>query len=400
LNHTSVEHPWFAAARRDPESPFNDYYIWVDTNPGYFGPWSQPVWHAAGDRYYYGLFWSGLPDLNLTNPTVTAELQDIARFWLDDMGVDGFRLDAVKHLIEEGRQQEHTPATLDWLADFNAFTEQVRPGVLTVGEIFSGSPLVAQYVPAGVDIAFEFNLATTMIDSVRRRSKDGLIAIQQQALDYFPQYATFLTNHDQNRVMSELRGDVASAKVAATLLLTNPGVPFVYYGEEIGMQGQKPDERIRTPMQWTSDPDNAGFSTVSAWQAPDASVTEFNVAAQTDDPDSLLSHYRRLIHLRNNSPALQYGSYTLVESSERPVYSFLRHTADEVVLVLVNLNHREISDYELNLAASPLREDVTAEWLLGEGDIRAPSVNAAGGFAAYVPLDTLPPRSSFIIRLR
>ena len=402
INHTSAQHPWFISSRDEPDSPWANFYIWADSDPGYRGPGNQPVWHPAGDRFYYGLFWDQMPDLNFTASAVTAEIHDIARFWLEEMRVDGFRIDAVKHLIEDGEAQEHTPATLTWLSEFNDYVDTVQPGALTLGEIWSGSINIAPYVPESVDLAFEFNLATTMIDAVKRRSKDGLVAIQGQALEFYPpgQYAAFLTNHDQNRAMSEFRGDVGSAKVAATLLLTNPGVPFLYYGEEIGMQGQKPDERIRTPMQWTDDPTNAGFSTGTAWEAPDSSTAEFNVALQGDDPESLLSHYRHLIHLRNASPALRRGGLTMVESSERPVYSFLRHTAHETVLVLINLNHREIADYTLHLDAGPLATGIEATWLLGTGDLHAPVVNAAGGFDNYRPVDVLPPRSSFVIQFR
>ncbi len=401
LNHSSSQHPWFLDARQGADAPYADYYVWADDYPGYLGPANQVVWHPAGDRYYYGLFWDGMPDLNYRSPAVTAEMYAVARYWLRDLGVDGFRLDAVKHLIENGEQQEHTPATLAWLKSFHTFAGGVAPDSLLVGEIWSGSDQVARYVPGAVDIAFEFNLATTIIDAVKRRSKDALTAIQRQVLAAYPpgQYAAFLTNHDQNRVMSEFRGDVGMARTAATILLTNPGVPFLYYGEEIGMQGQKPDERIRTPMQWTDDPDHAGFSTVPAWQPPDASAAAFNVAAQTDDPQSLLSHYRRLIHLRNQSPALRHGHMTLVDSSARPVYSFLRHTPDETLLVVINLNHQEVTDYSLSLENGPLLPQPQAELLLGEGTVQAPQVNDTGGFSEYTPLQVLPPRSSFIVRL-
>jgi glycosidase len=401
INHTSDQHPWFLSAQTGPDSPYADYYIWRDEHPGYSGPASQTVWHPLGDRFYYGLFWGGMPDLNYENPAVTTEMLDIARFWLEDMRVDGFRLDAVKHLIEDGPQQEHTPATLEWLGEFHRFSESVNPAALLVGEVWSGSSQVARYVPGAVDIAFEFNLALTLVDAVRRRSQDALRDIQTQALGYYPpgQYAAFLTNHDQDRVMSAFRGDVGSAKATATLLLTNPGVPFIYYGEEIGMQGQKPDERIRTPMQWTADPQHAGFSTVPAWQPPDASAAAFNVAGQTDDPDSLLSHYRRLIHLRNASPALRQGDWTPVDSGARPVYAFLRHTSAETLLIVVNLNHREITDYALSLDTGPLAGQVMAETLLGADGVNAPAITPSGGFTAYKPLDSLPPRSSLIIRL-
>ena len=400
MNHISVEHPWFVEASSDPAAFTNDYFIWADEYPGYRGPWNEVAWHPAGERYYYGVFSPGMPDLNLSNPSVTAELYDVARFWLEDMGVDGFRLDAAKHLIEAGEQQEDTPATLEWLADFKAYVKQTWPDALIVGEIYSESDRVAPYVPASVDVAFDFDLADTMIDAVQRRNKDILIAHQEQVLELYPagQYGAFLSNHDQTRVMSHFLGDMEPAKLLAVLLLTNPGVPFMYYGEEIAMQGNKPDTRIRTPMQWTGDPFNAGFSTVTAWQVPDASAARANIAAQTDAPDSLLNHYRQLIHLRNDSPALQHGDYLLVESSAAPVYSFLRYTDDEIVMVLINLHQRAVTDYELHLETGPLSPEVEAELLFGEGLVTPPTTNTASGFDAYVPLETLPPRSSFVLR--
>jgi len=400
INHTSSQHPWFVMSA-DGDPAYADYYIWSDTDPGYGGPSGQQVWHPLGSRYYYGLFSSEMPDLNYYNPAVNDEIHNVVKFWLDDMGVDGFRLDAVKYIIEEGENQENTPSTLEWMRGFNDFVHSVSPDALTVGEIWSGSSIVSKYVPNQVNLAFEFDLATTIVDGVRRRSKDAITAVQTQALELYPpgQYAAFLTNHDQNRVMNAFRDDLGSAKVAATILLTNPGVPFIYYGEEIGMNGAKPDERIRTPMQWTDNAENAGFSSATPWESLDSSYETANVAAQTDDPDSLLNHYRSLINLRSQHPALQIGEFLIVESSERPIYSFIRHTPDETLLILINLNHREIDDYELNLSEGPLNRAASAELLFGEAEVSAPTVNANGGFDSYIPIPVLPPRSSFIIRL-
>ena len=399
VNHTSVQHPWFVDSARGPESPYDDYYVWSEDNPGYGGPDNQKVWHELNGRWYYGLFWDGMPDLNYNNPVVTSEMEDIARFWLEDMGVDGFRLDAIKHIVEEGQDQEHTGSTLAWMRDFNGFIKQVNPDALTVGEVWSGSPIVARYVPDAVDMAFEFDLAATMVDAARRRSGSALAQVQARALELYPQYAAFLTNHDQNRVMTEMGGDVGAAKVAASLLLTGPGIPFIYYGEEIGMQGQKPDPRIRTPMQWGSNTINAEFTTGDPWEPLSDGVDEFNVADQIVDPDSLLNHYRALIHLRNDHEALRRGEMTLIDSSERPVYAFLRHTENEILLVLINMNHREMTGYTLSLEAGPLAGVNRAEVLLGAGTANLPDINEAGGFTDYVPLATLPPRSTTIIRL-
>lgn len=400
MNHTSSSHPWFVEAiKRNPE--YEDWYIWVDEHPGYLGPWGQQVWYRQSDRYYYAVFWSGMPDLNFTNPAVTEAMFDIITFWLDDMGVDGFRLDAVKHIIEDGRIQENAAATHAWLQGFHHHVRSVSPDALMVGEAWTDTDKVIDYIGDEVDVAFEFDLAETILQSVQFNNSSFVKARQRIINASYPrsQYAAFITNHDQNRVMSVLRGDTGKAKVAASILLTNPGVPFIYYGEEIGMMGEKPDERIRTPMQWTTTGGTGGFSSGRPWEALQNDHPMVNVATQTDDPDSLLSHYRSLIQLRNQSAALRVGEMTIVESETRPVYAYLRHSSAETVLVLMNLDNDPVEDYVLSLAAGPLSAGAGVELLYGDGEIVAPEVNADGGFDAYTPLSTLPPYSTFIIRL-
>ncbi|MCL4246789.1 MAG: DUF3459 domain-containing protein [Anaerolineae bacterium] len=405
LNHTSVLHPWFQASLRG-EAPYADWYVWRDSDPGYLGPDGQRVWHQYEDRFYYGVFWEGMPDLNLENPALTAALHDIATFWLDDMGVDGFRLDAVKHYVEDGEDQINTPETIAWATGFSQHVHAVKPDALTVGEIWSSSYDIAPYVPEAVDIAFEFDLATALWTSAQQRNPGGAVSLYNRALDLYPpgQFAAFLTNHDQNRVMSELRGDVDAARVAASLLLTGPGVPFLYYGEEIGMMGRKPDERVRTPMQWTADPVTAGFTEAARpWEPIATEGLEFNVAAETGDPDSLLSHYRGLIHLRNAHPALRTGAYLPLESDSRRVYAFLRHDDDETLLVIVNMDRQPTEDYALTMNTGPLSDSVQAEALYGlapETALPAPVLNAMGGFDDYAPLPQLEARQTIIIRLR
>ena len=315
LNHTSNEHPWFVASRIGDEA-YRDWYIWADEDPGYAGPWGAPAWHRAGQRYYYGVFWEGMPDLNLEKAAVTQALKDAASFWLRDIGVDGFRLDAIKHLIEAGQRQENTPESRAWLADYEAHLEAVKRHSFTVGEIY-GAPafIVARYLDDGaIDAGFDFNLADKMISAAQRGVHRDVKRAHQIATREYPQnrFATFLSNHDQDRLANRLLFDTGKNKVAASLHLTGPGVPFLYYGEEVGMSGTKPDERLRTPMHWDGAR-LAGFTTVvSPWQPLQAreNVASANVAAQTDDPDSLLSHYRSLIHLRNTYPALNRGGFT------------------------------------------------------------------------------------------
>lgn len=400
MNHTSNEHPWFVDAQI-PGSAHEQWYIWTDDPPGYLSPWGSAVWHRLGNRYYYGLFWSGMPDLNYENGAVTEAMRDIIRFWLTDMGADGFRLDAVRHLIEDGAVQANTPATRIWLQDFYRYVHSLKPDALTVGEAWDITAEAAKYVGDQVDMVFEFNLAEAILSALWRGDNQALIKAQQAALDLFPagQYAAFLTNHDQNRVMNQLRDDVDRAKAAATLLLTNPGMPFIYYGEEIGMRGAKPDERIRTPMQWDGTA-AAGFTTGQPWEGLSTGFEEVNVAAQTGDPTSLLSHYRALIRLRNAHPALRVGDMTLVDAGSRQVYSYLRHGEGETLLVVVNLSDKEVSDYKLTLSAGPLAGAPDATLLLGDGQPAAPTVNSAGGLDAYVPLPVLPPYGAFVIQLQ
>ena len=327
VNHTSSRHPWFIESRLG-RQPYADWYIWEDENPGYAGPWGAVAWHRAGARYYYGVFWDGMPDLNFTNPAVTAEMHDIATFWLEEVGVDGFRLDAIKHIIEVGESQENRPESRHWLSAYETHLETVKRNSFTVGEIFNGpSFIVARYVDEdAIDIGFDFRLADEMISAAQRGTNRELARAHRTAMRDYPlnQFATFLTNHDQDRLANRLLNDHSRNKAAASLLLTGPGVPFLYYGEEIGMNGVKPDERIRTPMHWENAP-LAGFTTGDrVWQPLQSAdnVAAANVADQTRDPASLLSHYRRLIHLRNSHSALRQGGMTAVDSSARAIYAF------------------------------------------------------------------------------
>jgi glycosidase len=400
LNHTGIEHPWFVASRaRDAE--YANWYVWNDRDPRFRGPDGQQVWHPLDRRYYYALFWGRMPDLNLTNPTVTDELYDISRYWLEEIGVDGFRLDAVKHFIEEGQVQENTPSTHRWLRDYRDYLREIAPDAFTIGEAWSTSFEAAEYVEnGGVDLVFEFDLATTMVYSARQRNADGMVTMQNRLLDLYPpgQYGAFLTNHDQNRVMSELRGNIDAARVAASLLLTGPGVPFIYYGEEIGMTGIKPDERIRTPMQWTAQPRTAGFTTArQPWQPLGEGVDRgVSVEAQTGDPASLLSHYRALVHLRSAHPALRTGDYLSIDTDSRRVYAFLRRTPDETLLVLINVHDEPQTDYVLNAAGANLPES-TPEVVFGPA-LPLPAAAAPGDLTDYQPFPELPPRSTTIVR--
>ena len=402
INHTSEHHPWFLASRnRDPQ--YADYYVWSDTDPGFRGPESQTVWHRKGDRFVYGVFNGLIPDLNFTNPAVTAEMYAIAEFWLEEMGVDGFRVDAVKYVVEEGRALENTVSTHDWLAAFHSHIRAINPDALLVGEIWDSTSTVVRYVGGEMDIAFEFDLAVSMVRSATFALSGTLVRGLEPVLRAYPpgQYATFLTNHDQDRLFSQAQNNLNSARLGAAFLLTTPGVPFVYYGEEIAMEGKRTlpstDNERRTPMQW-EDSANAGFTSGTPWFPINASFHDFNVAELQADPASVLNLYRDLIQLRVRTPALQSGGFTLITSASRKVLAFARHTAGQTVIVLVNTDDAPVLDYALS-GTLPITSVSGAVSLYGYDHPGVPELAADGSFTAYQPFSELPPFSVMIYEL-
>jgi len=359
LNHTGVDHPWFQDALMNSDSPYHDWYIWSADDPGYLGPWGQVVWHPTtrANGYYYGIFWEGMPDLNYRNPDVTAEARRISRFWLDK-GVDGYRLDAIKHLIEDGPIQEDTPETHAWLEDYGAFLAADYPDVLTIGEIFGAttSTLTAYFDPPQLTGYYHFGIADELINAVNSGSGNNLTTVVSSALASNPSqsFSTFLTNHDQTRAMTVIGGDVNEAKLAATALLTLPGLPFIYYGEEVGMTGDKPDERLRTPMQWSADALTGGFTSSLPWEPFQDNQSYVNVASQAGDPASLLNHYRRLIHLHAVHPALGSGDFIPITISTRGLTAYLRVDGDDIVLVILNFGDERENAPTFTLAAGAL----------------------------------------------
>jgi glycosidase len=200
--------------------------------------------------------------------------------------------------------------------------------------------------------------------------------------------------------MSQLNGDEGAAKIAASILLTSPGVPFIYYGEEIGLMGRKPDENIRLPMQWTGHAPGAGFTEGTPWRSPGPAPGGGNVAQQAEDPGSLLSHYRNLIHMRNKHEALRIGDWKPVSAQPGRILAFLRQSDEETLLVLINPSRRVVEEFTLTLENGFAADgEVGAELLFGEGDVRPPTLNESGGFDEYEPLEVLSPQSTYIIQI-
>lgn len=412
MNHTSSRHPAFIASK-DPQAPEREWYIWTDTNPGYRGPWGQQVWHRPRDErggermeaggFYYGLFGGDMPDLNFRSPGATEMMLGVTRHWLTEYAIDGYRLDAVRHLIEEGRQQDNTPATHEWLKKYRSFYKGVDPEAMCIGEVWASTEVASSYVGDQVDLAFEFDLAQAMIDSARTGDAGRYCAAMDKVLRFYPpnQYGTFLTNHDQTRVMTQIRRDPGAMRVAAALLLTGPGVPFVYYGEEIGMTGDKPDPDLRTPMQWEAE-GAAGFTKGAPWRAVNTDVTKgVSVAAQSDDPESLLSWYRQLIRLRARVPGLASGSYTPIETGSPEVVAYHRSSGSgHGAVVVINLAAKAVDAYGLNLPASGLHEKSGLRFRLGaEGPVPRPRLKDQGGFRNWRPVDPLPPHGCVVVEV-
>jgi glycosidase len=334
LNHASRDHPFFLEALRDTTSPYRSWFRWSKTGGN--------NWHKSPvrDEYYYGFFWSGMPDLNFENPAVLEEAKRVSRYWLDSLGVDGFRLDAIRHLIEVGDQNANTPGTHAVLRDYGQYIRSIAPQSYTIGEVWDNTDNILTYYPDQLDAYFAFPISDALMDAVRSGKAGRLIPTVLQFLAAQPAYrwAPFQRNHDQTRTMTFLGNDLAGAKLAATILLTLPGLPFVYYGEEIGMTGDKPDERLRTPMHWTTGGGPAaGFTQGKPWEALQPDSLTANVAAQDRAPGSLLNLYRRLMRDRAANSALRNGALIPVETGNESVLAYIRQDGTRAVLVVANL---------------------------------------------------------------
>lgn len=366
LNHASSEHPWFKAAA-DPKHPeharYRDFFVWRDVAPAWKRPWDgAPVWHAGPHgRHYYGLFWGGMPDLNLENPAVLHEMTESMAFWLA-RGVDGFRLDAVRHLSESPNGVlVDVDGSHRALRTVRTTLEKRFPGALFVGEAWSEPAAIAKYVGAGDELhmAFSFGTAAGVMEAVGDGLRLPLWKALEEAEGAFVDRsfeAPFLTNHDMRRAMRAFGGDVTKAKLAAAVLFALPGTPFVYYGEEIGMQGgpSPADEDKRTPMRFTATPPHHGFTTgTSAWRAAPEAVG-VDVATQQAS-GGLWRMYQELIALRHHHRALSVGTATrpAQEGGGRGAIALLREHAGERVLFIANLHSAPAPAFSVAVAGAP-----------------------------------------------
>ncbi|HUJ27730.1 MAG TPA: alpha-amylase family glycosyl hydrolase [Myxococcales bacterium] len=357
LNHTGSGHPWFVDSASSPSSAHRDWYVWSATDLGWDPPFGGgDTWHPQNGAWFYGLFGGGMPDLNYNTPAVHDAVKGIAGYWLG-RGADGFRLDAARYLYEngEGGGQQDQPQTHAFWKEFSAYVRSVSPSATLVGEAWADPATIAAYYGdttalAGGDelpLAFDFPLAGAIVDSARSGSATELINTIQAVQGAYPAGATdvpFLTNHDMVRAASAMGNDAGAMASAVAVLLTLPGTPFLYYGEEVGLRegNQNGDLGKRTPMPWSDDGIGGGFTTASPWTPFAPGRTTANVKAQQGDPASLWSRYRALIDARHRSGALARGGFQLLTAPDG-VVAFLRATTVETVLVAHNLGSAQVT---------------------------------------------------------
>src|SRR5437773_2158493 len=297
----------------------------------------------------------------------------------------------------------HASSEHAFLHEYAAHVRSVKPDAYTVGEVWGNIDAVMPYYPDQLTSYFGFELADSLLAAVRTGSAAGLLSGFLRLQDTLPAYrwSPFLSNHDGTRSLTVLGGNIARAKLAATLLLTLPGLPFIYYGEEIGMTGDKPDPRLRTPMQWSPRP-GLGFTSGTAWESAQPDSLTTTVAAQDTNPGSLLNLYRRLIHLRRENEALGTGRLLPLSASSPQVVAYLRRAGDHAVLVVANLGATAASRVSVASPDSVLPPGrYSTRNLLRGSPGAALQVSRTGRIRGYVPLPgRLAPRQSLILDLR
>ena len=345
VNHTSDQHEWFKRALNG-NSEFIDYYVWTDDTaiinkePNH---WHAPKTKckALKNKKYYDFFWHEMPDLNFDNPKVREEIKQIGAYWLKTINVDGFRLDAIRFIYGEKEKEKN----YEWWKEFRSAMQIVKPDFYMVAEIWGEDTVVAPFLKNGVHAGFNFDVSFSIIKSIKDEFDVGIVDIINKSNLLYkktaPNYcdAVFLTNHDQNRVMSEFKGNHDKAKLAASILFTIPGAPFIYYGEEIGMLGKKPDENIREPMLWNLEGKDTGQT---KWRKPKYSTPEKvpPLVFQKRQENSMFSHYKKLINLYKHSDILLNGSIEKVDLNSNELITYTRNYNKQKLIIIHNISEK------------------------------------------------------------
>lgn len=391
LNHTSDQHPWFQAARSDPKSQYRDYYVWSDTSDKYLDSRiiftdtedSNWTWDEKAGQFYWHRFFSHQPDLNYDNPAIHQEMFSIMQFWLD-LGIDGFRLDAIPYLYErEGTNSENLPETHDFLKSARAFVDENYPDAVLLSEANQWPEDIVPYFGEEdeMHMAFHFPLMPRIFMSLRQGNTQAIRDILDRTPDIpqSAQWCLFLRNHDEltlemvtpeerdwmwqefapgpqmrlnfgirRRLAPLLDNDKQSILLAHSIILTLPGSPVLYYGDEIGMGDdvmREDRDGVRTPMQWNASP-NADFSPVDPEQlySPPISGASFapnfvNVEEQNKDTNSLLITLKHLLTVRQQNPAFAQGTFSWLEEAPNSILAYMRTLDNNSLLVLNNLSN-------------------------------------------------------------
>jgi maltose alpha-D-glucosyltransferase/alpha-amylase len=390
LNHTSDQHPWFQESRSSRNNPRRDWYVWSDTNTRYQGARiifldtekSNWAWDSISKSYYWHRFFSHQPDLNYDNPAVREQMWNVMEFWLE-MGVDGFRLDAVPYLVErEGTNCENLPETHSVLKELRRKLDEKFPGRMLLAEANQWPADLRPYFGDGDEfhMAFHFPLMPRMFMGVKLEDRKPITEILQQTPEIPPscQWSLFLRNHDEltlemvtdmerdymydtyagnksmrlnlgirRRLAPLLDNDRRRIELMNGMLMSLPGTPIVYYGDEIGMGdninlGDR--NGVRTPMQWNGGR-NGGFSTAdperlyaSLIEDPVYGYPAVNVLRQTESEHLLLNWMRRIIAVRRSTPVFGRGSIEFLYPASHRILAYVRQLETEVVLVVNNLS--------------------------------------------------------------
>ncbi|MCS7299048.1 MAG: alpha-amylase family glycosyl hydrolase [Spirochaetia bacterium] len=387
LNHTSSSHPWFINSANNGDKA--NWYVWTNVSLSSLSGWgyawgggsASNVWHWNPTRgmRYYGAFWDGMPDLNILNPAVSNELLKIGSNWLAK-GVDGYRLDAVRYLIETGPGpgQRDTLPTKQFLQAYNNYMKTLKSNFYTVGEVWENNSIVSGYHNR-LDTCFSFDFAYSVRQSIINQEPSSLVNMINTKPSSVPWkfFAPFLDNHDDvffnhGRWADQFGGGWNEQYLSAVLLLTFPGTPYVYYGSEIGMKRRgthSEDIDKRTPMHWDAT-SKGGFTTGTPWTQLANNINPYNVAYQLNDPNSLLNHYKKLINIRRFFPSLRRGDFKLLSTSDSQVMAYMRIGTNESILVVANFSSSPKS-INVNLSGSGLTISSTYNayvFLLGNTD--------------------------------
>ncbi len=391
MNHTSDQHPWFQEARQSKNNPRRDWYVWSDTPDPYRQAriifldteMSNWAWDPISKSYYWHRFFSHQPDLNFDNPAVREEMWNVMRFWLD-RGVDGFRIDAVPYLVErEGTSCENLPETHQVLKDLRARMAEHYPNRFLLAEANQWPQDAIAYFGTGDEchMAFHFPLMPRMFMAIRLEDRKPIVDIMQRTppIPEECQWGLFLRNHDEltlemvtdderdylydeyakdriarinlgirRRLAPLLENDRRRIELMNGLLMSLPGTPILYYGDEIGMGdniylGDR--NGVRTPMQWNSGW-NGGFSSADPEQLyfpllsnPLYGYQSVNVEAQRRSPHSLLSWMKQILHVRRSTQAFGRGTLEFLATPNHRILAYVRELGKDRILIVNNLSN-------------------------------------------------------------